>query len=535
MQPFGPRPGNPRTVTLTAVPNVVRLLGPPRVERAGDPLPVPRGRKPWALLAIVLTSTGPVPRTRVLDLLFPDAADPQAALRWTLSQARRAVGDLLEIGDDPLRWRPADGVTVDVLDVLAGRVSPAWPLAEATLPLLEGAEPDVPEFGTWLLGRRRSLQEAGARLQRARTFAPAGPSAVADMVALGRQMLDTGAARDGVRVLAGAVRRARVLADDAVLAEALAHYGGGMVHAVASTDRAAQSALREADRLASRLRSSAMATLARRELGFVAAATGDLPGALVALDAATAAASTAADRAGVHYFRGFALVDAGRSAAALHELDAAAQLAEDADRPRMLTLSLAFRARARLQRDEDDRAVDDIEAARALVTSLGWTAVRPWIDSLRAEVLLRAGRTAEAEQVVTDARSLAEVLDDSCWSALATRGLAQVYAAQGRPAEAAGLLTQACTTYTGGTDVCVWIELSMRDLLCGITSAFDRAAALREADTLTRLAVRTGLVEFATRAAVHRVRLGREDARAEARIRSADQGNPALVALTAGI
>ncbi len=515
--------------------NVVRLLGPPRVECAGDPLPVPRGRKPWALLAIVLTSTGPVPRRRVLDLLFPDATDPQAALRWTLSQARRAVGDLLQIGDDPLHWRLAEGVTVDVLDVLAGRAGSAWPLAEATLPLLEGAEPDVPEFGTWLLGRRRSLQMAGARLQQARTFAPAGRAAVTDLVALGRQMLDTGAARDGIRVLAGAVRRARVLDDDAVLAEALAHYGGGMVHAVASTDLAAQAALREADRLASRLRSPAMATLARRELGFVAAATGDLPGALVALDAAAAAAVSAADHAGVHYFRGFALVDAGRSAAALQELDAAARLAEDADRPRMLTLALAFRARARLQRGEDDRAADDVDAARALVTSLGWTAVRPWIDALRAEVLLRSGQAVEAEQVITDARSLAEVLDDTCWTALTTRGLAQVYATRGRPAEAAALLTQACATYTGGPDVCVWIELSMRDLLCGISVTVDRDAALREAGTLSRLAARTGLVEFATRAAVHRVRLGQAGARAEARIRAADQGNPALAAMTSAI
>lgn len=517
---------------------VVRLLGPPRVECAGDPLPVPRGRKPWALLAILLTSTGPVPRSRVLDLLFPDAADPQGALRWTLSQLRRAVGDTLVIEGDPLRWRLAGGVAVDVLDVLAGRVGAAWPLAEATLPLLEGADPDVPGFGTWLLGRRRSLQVAGARLQRARrdgTFAPAGRAAVGDMVALGRQMLDTGAARDGVRVLAGAVRRARVLDDDAVLADALAHYGGGMVHAVSSTDLAARAALREADRLASRLRSPTMATLARRELGFVAAATGDLPGALVALDTAAAAAATAADHAGVHYFRGFALVDAGRSAAALHELDAAARLAQDADRPRMLTLALAFRARARLQRDEDDLAADDVDAARALVTSLGWTAVRPWVDSLQAEVLLRAGRAEEAEPIITDARSLAEVLDDTCWTALTTRGLAQVQAARGRHAEAAALLTEACATYTGGTDVCVWIELSMRDLLCGIGVTVDRGAALREAATLSRLAARTGLVEFATRAAVHRSRLGQGDARTEARARAADQGNPALTALAARI
>ena len=102
---------------------VVRLLGPPRAECDDGPLPVPRGRKP--------SSMGPVPRSRVCGLLFADAADPQAALRWTLSQARRAVGCAVELTGDPLRFR-ADDAVVDVLDVLAGRAPTAWPLAEAT-------------------------------------------------------------------------------------------------------------------------------------------------------------------------------------------------------------------------------------------------------------------------------------------------------------------------------------------------------------------------------------------------------------------
>ncbi|WP_220188248.1 hypothetical protein, partial [Pseudonocardia pini] len=107
---------------------VVRLLGPPRVEGPG--LPVPRGRKPWALLALLLTSTGPVPRGRVLDLLFTEAEDPQAALRWTLSQARRAVGSAIRIDGDPLRCEIGEGVRVDVVDVVAGRMPAGWPLAE---------------------------------------------------------------------------------------------------------------------------------------------------------------------------------------------------------------------------------------------------------------------------------------------------------------------------------------------------------------------------------------------------------------------
>jgi DNA-binding SARP family transcriptional activator len=140
---------------------VVRLLGPPR---AGGVDPV-RGRKPWALLALVLCSSGPVPRCRAVGLLFPDAGDPGAALRWTLSRARRATGGAVRLGGDPLRVEPVAGTVVDVFDVLAGRRPRFWPLGEATLPLLEGREPDVPEFAAWLHGRRRDLARSGRLLQ----------------------------------------------------------------------------------------------------------------------------------------------------------------------------------------------------------------------------------------------------------------------------------------------------------------------------------------------------------------------------------
>lgn len=145
---------------------VVRLLGPPHVVRDGELLPGPRGRKPWAVLALVLAGTGPVPRCRARDLLFADAEDPQAALRWALSQARRATGDGVQLGGNPLRCQLVADTCVDVLDVLAGRAPRHWPAEEAGLPLLEGAEPDAAGFGTWLVGRRLALQHAAAELTR---------------------------------------------------------------------------------------------------------------------------------------------------------------------------------------------------------------------------------------------------------------------------------------------------------------------------------------------------------------------------------
>ncbi len=510
---------------------VVRLLGPPHV--TGTALPPARGRKPWALLALLLCSAGPVPRSRVIDLLFPDAADPQAALRWTLSQARRALGDAVRIGGDPLTCVVTEGVHVDVLDVLAGRTPSAWPPAEATLPLLEGAEPDVAEFAVWLHPHRSDLALAGARVQRthrARSFAPAGRAAVRDLVRIGEQVMDAGAARDGTAILAGAVRRARTLGDDALLAEALAHYGRGYVHAVASTDPGAAAALREADRLATREGLGDVAALARRELGFVATATGDQAGALRHLARADAAAAGRPEaEAAVAYGRGFALVDTLGSARAVAELDRAVALTEAADRPRAAAAARAMRGRARLQRDEDEQAAADVALARAMVAELDWTSMRPWVEFLHGEVLLRAGRVAEAETVFADARTVAEVLDDACWIALTARGLASALARRGDPAGAAAALRRTRDGLVAGSDVCCWIELHVRDALCAVTAVFDGPAAAAESRALADRAERVGLGEFAVRAARHRARLGDPDAAGEQRSRAPRYDNPGLL------
>ncbi|OZM79217.1 hypothetical protein [Pseudonocardia sp. MH-G8] len=510
---------------------VVRLLGPPHALRCGAELPRPRGRKPWALLALVIASSGPVPRCRAQALLFPDAEDPQAALRWALCQARRATGGAVEVGGDPLRARLVGDTCVDVLDVLAGRVPAHWAVGEAGLPLLEGAEPDVAEFGTWLLGRRQAVQEAAAALSRpcARPSAPAGRTAVRDLVRLGGQVLDSGAAADGARILAEAVRRARGLGDDAVLADALAHFGSGVVHAVASSHAGAARALREAVAAATRAAERETAALALRELGFVAAAAGDLPGALRLLARAQDAAQGLPDQlAGVHYVRGFALIDAGRSTDAVAELDAAVRLAERADRPRRLASAHAMRARARLQRDEDDRAAEDVAAAHALVSALHWTAMRPWVDVLDAELLLRAGRADAAEDLLRDARTLAEVLRDDCWLALTCRGLAATLERHGRPDEAVTALADTAETFDASTDLCRWIDLTVRDALCAAALESDPGSVRAHAARMAALAERTGLVEYAVRAALHRARAGDREAASEARARAAQQDNPAL-------
>ena len=63
----------------------IHLLGAPRVELDGRALPAPRGHKVWGLLAYLIRSDVGASRKHLAELLFQDAEDPLAALRWNLS------------------------------------------------------------------------------------------------------------------------------------------------------------------------------------------------------------------------------------------------------------------------------------------------------------------------------------------------------------------------------------------------------------------------------------------------------------------
>lgn len=144
----------------------IELLGRPTVRSTEhDPLP-PRDRKTWALLAYLLLTDGSSSRQRLADLLFPEANDPLAAVRWSLGQVRRLVGEQVELGGDPVRLRLPEPSSVD-LDVLARG---GWREA-VTLPLegelLEGMTFDsAPAFELWLSGARRRLRVTAAAVLR---------------------------------------------------------------------------------------------------------------------------------------------------------------------------------------------------------------------------------------------------------------------------------------------------------------------------------------------------------------------------------
>ncbi|QTE30389.1 AfsR/SARP family transcriptional regulator [Pengzhenrongella sicca] len=136
----------------------INLLGSPSVERAGLPVAPPRGSKAWALLAYLALTPGAVPRSRLMDLLFEEAEDPAAALRWSLSQVRRALAGAAEVSGDPLRFAPNPGTLVDVDVVAHGSWVEALRLPGFGGGLLEGVSPRVgPAFELWLSTERRRV------------------------------------------------------------------------------------------------------------------------------------------------------------------------------------------------------------------------------------------------------------------------------------------------------------------------------------------------------------------------------------------
>ncbi|MFI7589303.1 BTAD domain-containing putative transcriptional regulator [Spongisporangium articulatum] len=132
----------------------IHLLGAPRVVRAGAAVQAPRGNKVWGLLAYLLLRGAPAGRSQLAELLFAEADDPLAALRWNLTQLRRLVDHPKGFRGDPLEpdWPAGLEPRVDVLDLTADDPNVGSDL------LAGMAFPDSPGFEIWLEAQRRQVR-----------------------------------------------------------------------------------------------------------------------------------------------------------------------------------------------------------------------------------------------------------------------------------------------------------------------------------------------------------------------------------------
>lgn len=135
----------------------IRLLGPPRVDRDEGVVLPPRGHKAWGLLAYLALTPGGAGRHHLAGLLFEEAQDPLAALRWNLSELRRLVGRDALHGECVTLPGEAEH-RIDVVTLMRGRAPDALRLPGLGLELLEGMDfSGSPSFGVWLQAERRRV------------------------------------------------------------------------------------------------------------------------------------------------------------------------------------------------------------------------------------------------------------------------------------------------------------------------------------------------------------------------------------------
>ena len=169
----------------------VRLLGQPAIERDGASHAGPRGHKAWGLLAYLLLAETPPSRDWLVGLLFPDADDPLAALRWNLAELRRRLGDRGLFGGDPIRRDLPPGIVVDVHLLRSGSWVEGSRLPGLGRELLEGIDfSRTPAFDAWLLNERRYAATLGGAILREAALARLGLGQPVEAIAVATRLVE---------------------------------------------------------------------------------------------------------------------------------------------------------------------------------------------------------------------------------------------------------------------------------------------------------------------------------------------------------
>ncbi len=425
---------------------MIRLLGPPEIERDDTPATPPRGRKAWAVLAYLVLAELPVGRARLAALIFGEAADPLGALRWTLAELRRALGISGMLRGDPLELDLPGGAEVDVLALASGNPDPALARGD----LLEGVDPGAGvDFESWLLVERRrfaGLCEAVLRDAAHEALAAGAPldgAALASRaLALnrfddsGHELLvrclaragEAGAAREHADACEVLFRRELGRAPDPSVRAAL---DDRAVHAEPGAgDRAAAIGQLEAGRAAvdagavepgiaclrqacAEARGVGDPVLLGRALATLGAALvhllrgGDEEG-VSALHEALALAEATDDRAvmcKVYRELGFVAVQAGRGVSAGRWLQrAGAVAADEEDRAAVL----GVRGQALSDRAHYGAAMTLLDESVAQAQSCGDIRQQAWSSAILGRARLLRGQLPEAAQALDDSRDLVD-------------------------------------------------------------------------------------------------------------------------------
>jgi TolB-like protein len=188
---------------------VLRLLGPVSVTQDGIAVDLPASRKVRALLAYLVLAPGPVPRTRICDLLWDVANDPRGELRWCLTKLRKLLntpGRERVLASRNTLALDLKGCDVDVLRLAGADIDALVSHELHTLaalyagPLLEDLSIDrSPRFDAWLEDQRRRFDARRAAIQG--RLATQAPPATVREPAIADDILPTPAHRASLAVM----------------------------------------------------------------------------------------------------------------------------------------------------------------------------------------------------------------------------------------------------------------------------------------------------------------------------------------------
>lgn len=167
----------------------LHLLGPPRILRSDGQTVALRGQKVWGLLAYLTLRLAGATRSHLAGMLFADAENPLAALRWNLTEVRRGLGGGALRGE--LLTLPRETLALVDLDVLAhGGWQEGLALPGLGDELLEGQNfSGCPSFQVWLDGERRHAASLTTALLREAALARLSEGAAAQATALARRLV----------------------------------------------------------------------------------------------------------------------------------------------------------------------------------------------------------------------------------------------------------------------------------------------------------------------------------------------------------
>lgn len=179
----------------------IYLLGKPHVERDGRALPAPRGQKVWALLAYLIRSGSTVSRRHLAELLFMEADDPQAALRWNLSELRKLLA-MDELRGDMLSMPVDASLYVDVHALTQGSWSEALRVPGLDHVFLEGLHfSGCAAFEVWLATERRHLQATSEAVLREAAMARLASGSCAEAADLAARLVQQNPLEEDFQVL----------------------------------------------------------------------------------------------------------------------------------------------------------------------------------------------------------------------------------------------------------------------------------------------------------------------------------------------